>query len=279
MFETLRARVGLAAAFFIPRGLSAATVLVASALSAQTVLFPTPIHLTRQIGDPISHSSSIVDEYYQGNRAFAIRGTLTAITDYEKGQLTRIDRAAGTYSITTFEAIASRTKGEFPAVVSRQGSKLTTRSAGNRVIAGRNTQLIEASREDRAVSRRFQIALDPEITVSDAALEVIVGSAYPNPKNEDSQDLIAAMRSAAPAGAMSKAGSSTALPLEQTITYDIDGESLRFTNVVSRVGNELPPADLVTIPPGARRVDDERLQLPQILHDLDSLNPRPTPRK
>lgn len=268
MFETLRVRARRGAAFFVKEGLSFLLVCLPGVLLAQSPLFPTPLHLTREIDDPITRSRFVIEEYFQGNRAIAIRGDLTAITDYEKNEFIRIDRATGTYSITSFDELAKarRTDSSSPS----KKSELVVRSVGSRTMAGRNASVIEASREVGGVKRRLEVALDREISMSADALDVVIGVAYPGNANEDSSDLALAIRGSRQNLVQEKA-SGFPLPLEQIVDYEIDGQTVRSANRVSRVGNELAPLDRTTIPAGARRVVDSILQLPQVTRDLDSL--------
>src|SRR5207244_13502940 len=82
------------------------SLVVPSAVAAAPPLFPTPLHITRQVHESVSGKSTVLEEYGVGNRLVAIRGGLTSIADYEKGELVEIDRDAGTYSITRFDAVA-----------------------------------------------------------------------------------------------------------------------------------------------------------------------------
>ena len=79
--------------------------LFASAMSGAP-LFPSPLHISRQVHDSISEKTVLLEEYGVGNRLIAVRGGQTSIADYEKGELIEIDRDAGTYSITRFDALA-----------------------------------------------------------------------------------------------------------------------------------------------------------------------------
>ena len=90
------------------RGAVVAFLALAVSLSvfAAAPLFPTPLHLTRQVHDPLSGKTTVLNEYGYGNRLISVRGGFTSIADYERGELTEIDRDAGTYSITRFDAIA-----------------------------------------------------------------------------------------------------------------------------------------------------------------------------
>ena len=48
---------------------------IATAASAAETLFPSPLHLTRRITDPLSGATSIVvEEYCSGNRVVTIQG-------------------------------------------------------------------------------------------------------------------------------------------------------------------------------------------------------------
>ncbi len=87
------------------------TILVVTPAIAAEVLFPEPLHITREITDPISGSTVTVDEYCHGNRIGAVEGPRTAIVDYERGEITSIDRSRGTFSVTSFEAVASAQQG------------------------------------------------------------------------------------------------------------------------------------------------------------------------
>ncbi len=77
-----------------------------SAQAAQAVLFPAPLHITREVTDPITGSKAVIDEYCHGNRVVAVSGRRTSIVEYDKGHITVIDFGAGTYSHTKFELVA-----------------------------------------------------------------------------------------------------------------------------------------------------------------------------
>ncbi len=76
--------------------------------TAAEVLFPERLHLTRTVSDSLSGSTSTVEEYLQGNRMISIRGSRVSIADYEKGELTEIDRDANTYSMLHRAPIRAR---------------------------------------------------------------------------------------------------------------------------------------------------------------------------
>lgn len=81
-------------------------LVVSSSVDGAPLLFPTPLHITRQVHDPISGQTTLLNEYGYGNRLITVRGSVTAIADYEKGELIEIDRDGGTYSVTRFDALA-----------------------------------------------------------------------------------------------------------------------------------------------------------------------------
>lgn len=61
------------------------------ALQANALLFPSPLHLTRQISDPVSQSTSIVDEFCYANRVVSVSNDRTSIVDFATRELTTID--------------------------------------------------------------------------------------------------------------------------------------------------------------------------------------------
>ena len=120
----------------------AALLLAALSLPALAAgpLFPAPLHLTRQVQDPISERTTVFDEYASGNRLISVRGSRTSIADYEKGELIEIDRDAGTYSVTRFDAIARATKNQ-----ALPQAKSTIKSTGSKATKlQRSAQLFEA---------------------------------------------------------------------------------------------------------------------------------------
>ncbi|MCA1732951.1 MAG: hypothetical protein LC732_05045, partial [Acidobacteria bacterium] len=74
-------------------------IFAAAAANGQA-LFPQPLHLTREIADPVTGRTTLVEEYFSGNRAVSIAGDLTAVVDYAKGESVRIDRSQATFSVT-----------------------------------------------------------------------------------------------------------------------------------------------------------------------------------
>jgi len=248
-------------------------VLEAAAFAAAP-LFPTPLHITRQVHDPIAGTTNVLDEYGIGNRLISIRAERTSIADYEKGELMEIDRKTGTYSITRFDAVAkvaqvtgapvaTKTGGLKPAAPQSLGMKATR--------TGRNAEFFEAE-VDGEVKQRVEIAVDRSTLVSKEALEVLLGAAYPGVRRPEHDAVLSAARSQRPRGVMTQSESSEpafAIPVEQTIHYELDGQQLEFRTSVVRLGTETPPADLVSIPPGARLVVSRYVAVMQELEKLE----------
>ena len=255
--------------------------LFAARAESADVLFPTPLHLTRSIEDPISKSRTVVEEYYQGYRAIAIRDARTSIADYEKGTLTEIDRSRGTYSITKFETIAKVREGAAGrlAVAVRSSAAPDVRSIGRETRASRSAEIFESRLSDAGATREIRIAVDRELTLSREAVDVIIGAAYPNRRTDEHDVAIAAAR-AEVSNVHVMAGSAPSarygLLLEHSVEHILDGERLQFRNVVTRVGSELPPHELISIPPGARLVESETFSIEERLREVDAL-PRKTP--
>ncbi|MFA6958182.1 MAG: hypothetical protein WC538_20120 [Thermoanaerobaculia bacterium] len=256
-------------------------VLAMSAESPVRLLFDEPLHLTRQVSDPISGTTSRLEEYCVGNRVVSIRDARTSIADYDKGTLTEIDRAKGTYSVTSFDAIA-RALPE-PAAPSNRKSGVPASpevvDAGVRPVGNRAGHAFEARIVDPQASRKVEVVVDQQLKLSREAVEVLVGAAFPLRRSAESDIAITAAGRDRVAG---KAGSGLerdhALPLEQTVTWEIDGETLRVENRVVRVGSESPPPDLIAIPPGAQLVESDIVLRKRMLEELDRLpNTAPTP--
>lgn len=240
------------------------SVFAASAAAAEP-LFPTPLHITRQVHDPITDRTFVLEEYAQGNRLVSVSGAKTSIADYDKGELTEIDRDAATYSVTRFEAIAKAAQAA--SVTKTENLKAAPRSTGMKATKlGRNAEFFETDIESGGMKQRVAVGLDPVTTVSKEALEVLLGAAYPGTHRPEHDAVISA------AGTREHRGPATnatqrlyALPIEQSMTVDLDGQHLELRTSVVRLGNETPPADLVSIPPGARLVTSRIVAVQQEL--------------
>ena len=241
-------------------------LLPVASMAASAPLFPTPLHITRQVHDSISDKTAVLEEYGYGNRLIAIRGALTSIADYEKGELVEIDRDSGTYSITRFDALAKAAQKVNPPSPARveaaSADKLVRamRSVGVKAAkSGRSAEFFEAAIDAPSVKETISVGIDRSAPVSKEALEVLLGAAYPGVRTSEHDAILSA---AAPSGrpvvatsaGAQAAESAYALPIEQVIRYEMDGQSAELRSSVMRVGSEAPPADLVAIPAGARLV-------------------------
>lgn len=250
-------------------------------------IFPTPIHITREVQDPISGKTIVLNEYGYGNRLVAVRDHVTAIADYEKGELIEIDRNAGTYSVTRFETIAKAAKlqgggegGEIPAA---QGASQTVRGdvkalGAKATKSGRPADFFRVEGESQAV----EVAIDRNVSLSREALEVLLGTAYPGTGSRQHDAVIAAAaHRGGGRGVAADAASqepSYSLPLEQRFEIGDGEETIEFRSSVLRVGNEPPPADMVAIPAGARLVESRTAGVLRELERIDSPPLQPSPR-
>jgi hypothetical protein len=246
---------------------------VASAAAASPVLFPGPLHITREVSDPVTATTTVVDEYCHGNRIVSISGSRTAIVDHDKGLVTVIDTATGTWSEARFEEIAR--------VQAR--SRRASASAGewrreerpSRVIASRPGDSLELSRAEAHGNVVVQLTLDRQLALSRPAMEALLGTGHPNPADSMSDAVIGALRVRGPRVAVTASDATASseplyqLPLEHTVRFDVGGEIVETRNVVTRIGTELPPPDRLAVPPGARKVELPLIAAIRLLEELD----------
>lgn len=248
-------------------------VLVASSAGG-AVLFPEPLHLTRAVEDPIRGETTIVEEYYIGNRVISIAGDRTAIADYERNEITEIDRAEGTYSVTPFAEIAGATPKRMEALTTTDTEERWS-IAETRRADRPNAELFAATPKTRSDIRRLEVAVDRTVRLSRDALDVIVGAAYPNERPAEADVYIRAAGAKrdprAPRTNAAGADETFALPVEQTVTYDAGGREVVSRNRVTRIARELPPATLLAIPPGAKQVETRRVQTRRMLDSFDTI--------
>jgi hypothetical protein len=253
---------------------------VAPALAAGATLFPTPLHLTRQVHDSISGKTAVLEEYGYGNRLVSIRGSRTSIADYEKGELVEIDRDAGTYSVTRFDALARANQIVNPptgpvAASSAPQSDRAVRSLGVKATkGGRSAEYFEAELGPAWAKEKVTVAVDRTAMLSKEALEVLVGAAFPGVRTGEHDVVLSVAAPAARTGRIaptSAPGSDAAyaLPVEQITSLESDGQQGEFRSTVMRVGAEVPPADLVAIPAGARLVTSRIVEVANALQQID----------
>ena len=240
-------------------------LFVTRSVAAAEVLFPAPLHITREVSAPFSQQKNLIDEYCHGNRVVSISGRRTAIADYAKRQVTLIDFAAGTYSVTKFEEIArvqERNRSHIVTDAARQ-QEWNVEQRGGHVVASRPGQRVEIARKNDSGRQMLRLTADRQMKLSRAAIEALLGTGYPYPNNDYSEVLLGALRSTA---------DEYFLALEYDVVLDVEGEKVETRNVVLRVGNELPPPDLIAVPPGATLVESDPVALRRNLEALD----RPT---
>ena len=221
-------------------------LLLALNAGAAEVLFPKPLHLTRRIEDPFSKTPLVVEEYCAGNRVITVRGERVVIADYDRQELTEIDRAAGTYSITRFDEIAKVT----PAPARRAQALVTPRALGvSRAESGRAVERFEALAENL----KIEFGVDRAIALKRPAIEVLLGASYPYHPAPQHEAVL----------------SVDGLPLEQTMTHAFEGREIVVRNVITRVAEETAPPELASIPPGARRVESRFTATTRTAGELD----------
>lgn len=253
-------------------------VWTALPLLAADVLFPTPLHVTRRIHESIGGGTTTVEQYCYGNRVITVRGPITTVADYDKGELTEIDRESGTYSISRFDQVAKALNPRSVPVTSQSGKQAwELRKVGRAgALSARSTEIFEADRKDAEVTRHLRIGIDASVALSKDALDVITGSAFPaNPKEEDFA-IASAAKGRAPAAASQSTGGVKAaerygLPVEQVFRFEVEGQTAEYRDVVMRVGDEVPPADLVAIPAGAKLVESRLIKTTRMIDAVDRL--------
>jgi hypothetical protein len=254
------------------RGAAALFLIAVSAplALAATALFPTPLHLVRQVEDPISGTSATIDEYCAGNRVVTVRGARVVITDYELQQILELNHAARTWSTTSFPDIA-RSRSELAA---RIGSSAIRRTAGLTALGKQGPAGVDTFVASEP-HRRLVVGFDRRVVLSRAAAEVLMGTAYPEARGEEDDDILSAARTGGNRVSAMSAGQSDegpyALLVERTLTVDEGGTQVVSKSRVIRIGSELAPAELMLIDPGAKQVESRLTRLARELRDAESL--------
>lgn len=244
------------------------------------VLFPTNLHLTRQVQDPLSGKTVTIDEYCSGNRVVSVSGDKTVIADYDKQQVTEINRKEGTYSISRFDEVAialpADDANDATKSIGTEGVKRdrwTATPRGVRGAAGRSVEHFEFS-ENAGTKRKVEVGIDRSVALSEEAVEVLIGAAYPNPRREEHEPLLraAGLRDASRIASNAVADARDAaygLPVTQAFTYSDSGSEVTFRSTVTRIGAEAVPAELMIIPPAAQRVESTAAVVRRQLKELD----------
>jgi hypothetical protein len=248
---------------------AAVSFLVAPFAFGAGALFPRPLHLVRRVDDPISKTSATIDEYCIGNRVVTVRGSKVTIADYEAQQLTEIDHAAQTWSVTPFADIAQSRA----ALDARMGVSPAPREARMTISGSRSSSGVETF-VDETPHRRLDVGIDRRVTLSRGAAEVLIGAAYPAKVTDEETEILAVAGSSGSISAMTvraTAAETYGLVTEHTLTIDSDGTRLVSRNSIIRIGDEMPAAESTLIDPGAKRIESRLTRLARELRDIDTL--------
>jgi len=244
---------------------------------AAAPLFPQPLHLTRTIDDPSTGQPTVVEEYCFGNRVVSVSGEHTVIADYEKHEITDIDRAGAKYSVISFDQLAQAMGAQKATVRSAAAisEKYSMRSIGRRGAVA-NADYFEAQPSKESDLKKIEVGVDSSVRLSKDAAEVLIGSAYPRNRSDETELV---MRAASPSGGGPRIQSQSAgggavpetygLPVEQSLTYTVGTKSVVMRNRVTRIGNELPPPEVLNIPNGAKLAEAKALETRRVLDELD----------
>ena len=254
-------------------------VFLSAAVSAvaATALFPQPLHLVKRIDDPFAKKAITVDEYCYGNRIVTVSGDRVKIVDYDEQQVTEIDHGNGTYSVTRFDDIArARPQAAAPKAAGKPGETTgkVTPLGMKGSAAGRSVDSFEIE----APKQKLTIGVDRSVTLSRAAVEALIGAAYPNARREEHEQMLSVAASTRPSGgriAVNSADASYGLPSDQSVTYETEAGAVTMRSSVLRYDADLPPRDAMLIDPGATRVESHLTRLAREMHDADTIPTTP----
>jgi len=255
---------------------STAFLFLAQPLFA-AALFPKALHIVRRVDESLSGQSTTIEEYCAGNRIVTVQGNRVSVVDYDKQELTEIDHAAHTFSVTPFVDIAKARKGK--ATPHAESAKWQTTPAGVKASsAGRSLDTVEMVREQPNLTEKIEIGVDRQVSLSKDAIEALIGASYPNVRREQHDLVVGAAGPQRNGGGRANISSVSpgaadvyGLPAEQTMTFDVDGTRVVTHNRVVTVSNETVPPELLNIEPGAVRVESKLTLVPKELESLDQL--------
>jgi hypothetical protein len=253
-------------------------VLAPSLAKAAEPHFPQPLHLTRRIDDPVARATIELEEYYAGNRAVTVRGQGVVIVDYDRQEVTEIDRAGETWAVTRFDEIARA--GATSANEKRTVGVNAVRNPSPVVSLGRRVGVARREVEQFAIqteAAKVELSVDSSVRLSRSAFDILLGAAYPSQPTPHHSDLArAAVRVDSARGIQADAArpETYGLPAEQSTTWEVEGRKITLRNVIVRVGDELVPPTLVSIPPGAQRVESRLTAVPRLSEELDRIPAR-----
>lgn len=240
-------------------------------------LFPSPLHLVRQIEEPLAGTKSVVDEYCEGNRVVTVArgGARITIADYAAQELTEIARDRHEYSVTSFAEIARAgqegarsEKSQATAPASWQTRPLGARSS----LSGRSVDAYEISRPEQSI----EIAFDRSVPLSHAAAEVLLGGAYPSRPGGEHDSLLQAARKPGGTRAIASLNAASAedvfsLPVEQTVTRRVEGTSMVTRILVTRIDAAVIPRELLSMDPDAKLMESRLTRMRRELAASETL--------
>jgi len=259
-----------------------AVFLAAAAMSGVSapaaVLFPKPLHLIKRIDDPLAKASRVVDEYCYGDRIVSVSGPRVSIIDYAAQTVTDIDHGQGTYSITRFDEIANAHPKAAAATAKSLASNAapaaaTVKPAGMKSSAGGRSV---DSYEIEAPRTKVVVGLDRSVTLSRAAVEALIGAAYPNVRRPEHDAILGVASPARSTGRIAANSSKDdaadyALPSEQAITITSDGGSVTLKTSVLRFDSDQAPQSATLIDPGATRVESPIARFAREMREADTI--------
>lgn len=249
--------------------------LASASTAGGAPIFARPLHLVRRIDDPITRKSTTVDEYCAGNRIVSLRGARVTMLDFDRGVMTEIDHAAHTYSVTSFAEVAAARA----AIVRMTPANGPAAGASWKPLPNAAVAATRAGSEAFSLSpdpegeTRLDVVIDRSVALSRAAVEVLIGAAWPAVHNRqhDAVLSVAAPRPGGRASVLSSSADVYGLPASQTLR---SAGELVVTNTVLRVNDAVVPPELLAVDPGARRVESDVVRLTRELAALDTLPAR-----
>jgi len=241
---------------------------VSSAFAADA-LFPHPVHLVRRIEDPFARMPKTVDQYCYGSSIVTVNGRKVTITDYASQQVTEIDHAHDTYSITRFDEIAKVTSARRPVHATTPAPWRVTPLGVKRSAAGRSVDSFAME----SGATKMEIGIDRSVTISRDGAEALIGAAYPNERRDEHDSILKA--AAGPSRRATTGEPAFGIPSEKSITVATESGPMTVRDSVLRIDGDLPPRDVLLIDPGATRVESRLVRFDREMHDADTLPSHP----
>lgn len=103
-------------------------------------------------------------------------------------------------------------------------------------------------------SGKLEVEVDRRVELSRDAIEALSGGVLPRERRRVASESV----------------EKEALPTSQVRTFEIGGQTLVVKNTIVSITNELAPAELLAIPPGARQVESRATRTARELRELDT---------